>query len=317
MYTINTQQSLNINDETLSLAHDEAVVAEIHQLSNLENTHDDKSPDPTDIYLKEIGATPLLSKEEEIYYSRLVLQGDLKAKKRMIESNLRLVVKIARRYIRSGMPILDLIAEGNIGLIRAVEKFNPELGFRFSTYGAWWIQQTIERAIMSQNRTIRLPVHIVKKLNTCLRASRDLAKELDHEPTADEIANKLKKDSTEVESILALNERIISIDTPVSDEINRPIVDIIGGCIDGPEDQVIHKNLQKNIVEWLAKLSTMQRAVVERRFGLNEFEPTTLEQTGKEIGLTRERVRQLQSEALKSLKNFIESLGEDFDTLIS
>lgn len=318
MYTINTQQNININDETLSLINNDAIVIEIRQLSSIENTYDDKSSsDPTDIYLKEIGAAPLLSKEEEVYYARLVSQGDLKAKKRMIESNLRLVVKIARRYVRSGMPILDLIAEGNIGLIRAVEKFNPELGFRFSTYGAWWIQQTIERAIMSQNRTIRLPVHMVKRLNSCLRVSRDLAKELDHEPTHDEIAHKLDKTPEEVEKILTLNERIISIDTPISDEISRPILDTMGSCIDDPAAEVLSNNLKKNILQWLDKLTTMQRAVVERRFGLNEFEPTTLEQTGKDIGLTRERVRQLQSEALKALRVFIESLGEDFNTLIS
>src|SRR3990167_7915021 len=146
------------------------------------------SKDPTDLYLKEIGVAPLLSKEEEVFYGRLVKQGDASARKRMIESNLRLVVKIARRYLRSGMPILDLIEEGNIGLIRAVEKFDPERGFRFSTYSAWWIQQTIERAIMSQNRTIRLPIHMVKRLNRCLKASNRVAKHLNHEPSAEDIA---------------------------------------------------------------------------------------------------------------------------------
>lgn len=328
MYTINTQQSQDgeFDPETIS---NDMIVADINKLatkakasedeplSTLENSFDDVSPDPTDLYLKEIGAAPLLTKEEEVYYARLVAQGDIKAKNRMIESNLRLVVKIARRYLRSGMPILDLIEEGNIGLIRAVEKFDPELGFRFSTYGAWWIQQTIERAIMSQNRTIRLPVHIVKRLNSCLRASRELAKHLDHEPTADEIACKMQKTTDEVEKILALNERVISIDTPISDEISKPLLDTIGSNSLDPMHVTMSNNLQKHVCQWLEKLTVMQRAVVERRFGLNEYEPTTLEQTGHDIGLTRERVRQLQAEALKSLKVIIESKGEDFDTLIT
>ncbi len=276
-----------------------------------------RSPDPTDLYLKEIGAAPLLSKEEEVHYARLVHQGDPAAKKRMIESNLRLVVKIARRYLRSGMPILDLIEEGNIGLIRAVEKFDPELGFRFSTYGAWWIQQTIERAIMSQNRTIRLPVHMVKRLNSCLKASRELAKNMDHEPTIEQIANKLNKPADEVEKLMGLNERVISIDMPISDEINKPLLDSIGSNALDPAQLVQSNNLKHHISRWLTKLTSMQRAVVERRFGLNNHEATTLEQTGNDIGVTRERVRQLQSEALKTLREVIESRGEDFNSLIN
>ncbi|HSX20202.1 MAG TPA: RNA polymerase sigma factor RpoS [Gammaproteobacteria bacterium] len=330
MYTLNTQKEATDEDVELDAISNDMIVAEIRQLSeknaakasddesltSLENSFEDKSPDPTDLYLKEIGAAPLLTKEEEVYFARLVQKGDMAAKKRMIESNLRLVVKIARRYVRSGMPILDLIEEGNIGLIRAVEKFDPELGFRFSTYGAWWIQQTIERAIMSQNRTIRLPVHIVKRLNSCLRVSRELAKDLDHEPTAEEIAVKLNKTPQEIEKILALNERVISIDMPISEEIGKPLLETIGSSALDPLQVALSSNLKKHISRWLDKLTTMQRAVVERRFGLNDFEPTTLEQTGHEIGLTRERVRQLQSEALKSLRIIIESRGEDFDTLI-
>lgn len=325
MHTINTQRAVATADPDLDQISNDMIVAEIHLLSkpyidealtSIENKHESKSPDPTDIYLKEIGAAPLLTKEEEVYFARLILSGNMMAKKRMIESNLRLVVKIARRYIRSGMPILDLIAEGNIGLIRAVEKFDPELGFRFSTYGAWWIQQTIERAIMSQNRTIRLPVHVVKRLNSCLRVSRELAIELDHEPTAEEIAKKLNKTADEVEKTLSLSERIISIDMPISDDISKPLSDTIGSNALDPAKIIITNNLKKHISHWLTKLNTMQRSVVERRFGLNEYEATTLEQTGHEIGVTRERVRQLQSEALKSLRIIIESHGEDFDTLV-
>lgn len=274
------------------------------------------SKDPTDIYLREIGASPLLNREEEIHYARLARQGNEAARHRMIESNLRLVVKIARRYIRSGMAILDLIEEGNIGLMRAVEKFDPERGFRFSTYSAWWIQQTIERAIMSQNRTIRLPVHVVKKLNGCLRASRTLSKNLDHEPSVEEIAEAWGKSSIEVEKILSLNERVVSIDTPISEEINKPLLDTISRKEDDPLECLNHLKLKQSLENCLAELTPKQRAVVERRFGLNGFDPMTLDQTGNEIGLTRERVRQLQAEAIKLLKVHIEKQGIDLQSLL-
>ena len=241
----------------------------------------------------------------------------MQAKKRMIESNLRLVIKIARRYIRSGMPILDLIEEGNLGLIRAVEKFDPERGFRFSTYGAWWIQQTIERAIMSQNRTIRLPVHVVKKLNSCLRMERNLAKELDHEPSAAELAEYMNKSTKEIEEMMTLNEKIVSIDSPISDEINKPLLDTVSSDVIDPCASIARDKLNETIQMWLSRLSPPQKDVIERRFGLNHFEPTTLEQTGIDIGLTREKVRQLQSDALKTLKRVIEQGGNDYRTLIN
>jgi len=282
----------------------------------VEEEREEASPDPTDLYLKEVGISPLLTKEEEVYFARLVQKGDESARKRMIESNLRLVVKIARRYIRSGMAILDLIEEGNIGLMRAVEKFDPERGFRFSTYGAWWIQQTIERAIMSQNRTIRLPVHVVKKLNACLRTSRDLAKNQDHEPTFEEIAQAMDKPIAEVEKIMALNEKVISIDTPISEEVNKPLIDTVGNSDADPLKILSSNNIKKYLNLCLKELSDNQRAVIERRFGLNEFEQSTLEQTGEEIGLTRERVRQLQTEALRSLKEILKQKGNDLDTLL-
>lgn len=276
-----------------------------------------KTLDPTDMYLREIGASPLLSKEEEVYYARLAKQGDERARNRMIESNLRLVVKIARRYIRSGMAILDIIEEGNIGLMHAVEKFDPERGFRFSTYGAWWIQQTIERAIMNQTRTIRLPVHMVKKLNGCLRTTRTLAKNLDHEPSYEEIAKAWGETTHEVEKFMALNERVVSIDTPISEEINKPLVDTLGHELDDPMVHITQYKLKMNLNQWLSLLNPKQRTVVEHRFGLNGQDPMTLDQTGVEIGLTRERVRQLQSEALKSLRHIIEQQGNDLDTLLN
>jgi RNA polymerase nonessential primary-like sigma factor len=274
------------------------------------------SKDPTDLYLKEIGIAPLLSKEEEVLYGRLVQQGDPKARRRMIESNLRLVVRIAKRYLKSGMAILDLIEEGNIGLMRAVEKFDPERGFRFSTYSAWWIQQTIERAVMSQTRTIRIPVHMVKKLNKCLRTSHTLSKNLDHDPTPEEIAEAWGKTTVEVQKMLHLNERVISIDTPISDDISKPLLDTISNEQNDPLDNLSREKLQQNLDRWLSRLNMKQRSVVERRYGLNGFDAMTLDETGIEIGLTRERVRQLQSEALKLLRLQIESQGNDLESLL-
>lgn len=272
--------------------------------------------DATDMYLNEVGGAPLLTKEEEIHYAKLVQNGSAAAKQRMVESNLRLVVKIARRYIRSGMPILDLISEGNLGLIRAVEKFDPERGFRFSTYGACWIQQNIERAIMSQNRTIRLPVHIAKKINAFLRRVRTISKELEHEPTAIDIAEKLELKLRDVENLLVLNERIASIDNVVSGEVNKPLVDILKNKVADPADIIAQQNIQHKVVDWLADLSTGQREVVEYRYGLAGRDITTLESTSMILGITRERVRQLQNEALKNLRHVAKSNGGNFNSFM-
>jgi len=186
-----------------------------------------KNLDATQLYLNEIGFSPLLSPEEEVYYARLAQKGVEAGRKRMIESNLRLVVKIARRYINRGLTLLDLIEEGNLGLIRAVEKFDPERGFRFSTYATWWIRQTIERAIMNQTRTIRLPIHVVKELNVYLRAARELTQKLDHEPTPEEIAELLDKPVSDVKKMLGLNERVTSVDTPIGPHSDKSLLDTI------------------------------------------------------------------------------------------
>jgi RNA polymerase nonessential primary-like sigma factor len=279
---------------------------------------EESSPAPIDLYLKEIGAAPLLNREEEIYYARLIQKGDQAAKKRMIESNLRLVVKIAKRYLRCGMPILDLIEEGNIGLMRAVDKFDPNRGFRFSTYGAWWIQQSIERSIMSQNRTVRLPVHIAKRLNKCLRTSKELAKNLEYQPKDHEIASACGRSTEEIKILLSLNEKIVSIDSNISTEIPKPLLDTLSNHRDDPIEDLQYMNLKKYIVNCLKYLTKNQRAVIERRFGLNGYDVITLEETGHEIGLTRERVRQLQAEALKKLKYMISKQCGDshMDTFI-
>ena len=262
--------------------------------------------DATQIYLSEIGFSPLLTAEEEVYFSRLSLKGDEPSRKRMIESNLRLVVKIARRYNNRGLPLLDLIEEGNLGLIRAVEKFDPERGFRFSTYATWWIRQTIERAIMNQTRTIRLPIHVVKELNIYLRASRELIQKLDHEPTAEDIAQHLDKPVADVNKMLRLNERIASVDTPFAGDSDKALLDVIADEKSaGPERDLQSEDMSNNIVHWLNELNTKQREVLARRFGLLGYEAATLEDVGSEIGLTRERVRQIQVEALKRLRDIL------------
>lgn len=277
-----------------------------------------KNLDATQLYLGEIGFSPLLSAEEEVYHARKALRGDEEARKCMIVSNLRLVVKIARRYNNRGLALLDLIEEGNLGLIRAVEKFDPERGFRFSTYATWWIRQTIERAIMNQTRTIRLPIHVVKELNVYLRTARELAQKLDHEPTAEDIAEELGCCPDEVNKMLRLNEKIASVDTPIGGENDKALLDVIADeRAFGPEDELQDNDLKHNIIDWLGELNPKQREVLARRFGLMGYEPSTLEDVGAEIGLTRERVRQIQVEALRRLRDILGHQGLNLESLFS
>ncbi|MBU2427354.1 MAG: RNA polymerase sigma factor RpoS, partial [Gammaproteobacteria bacterium] len=300
----------DLADETV-MVDDEGAEPDLEALAVEEETTTDdvftrddsaRAMDATQIYLGEIGFSPLLSAQEEVYFSRLSLKGDQAARKRMIESNLRLVVKIARRYINRGLALLDLIEEGNLGLIRAVEKFDPERGFRFSTYATWWIRQTIERAIMNQTRTIRLPIHVVKELNIYLRAARELSQRLDHEPTPEEIAAALDRPVEEVRKMLKLNEKITSVDTPVAGSSEKQLLDILADEKElGPETELQDADIRQHLVLWLEELNPKQREVLARRFGLLGYEPSTLEDVGREIGLTRERVRQIQVEALRRL----------------
>lgn len=272
--------------------------------------------DATQLYLNEIGFSPLLTPEEEVHYARLAQRGDPAGRKRMIESNLRLVVKIARRYVNRGLSLLDLIEEGNLGLIRAVEKFDPERGFRFSTYATWWIRQTIERAIMNQTRTIRLPIHVVKELNVYLRAARELTQKLDHEPSAEDIANLLERPVSEVKRMLGLNERVTSVDVSLGPDSDKTLLDTLTD--DRPSDPcelLQDDDLSQSIDAWLSDLTEKQREVVIRRFGLRGHESSTLEEVGQEIGLTRERVRQIQVEALKRLREILEKNGLSSDAL--
>ncbi len=273
--------------------------------------------DPTRLYLSEIGASPLLTAEEEVFYSRKAQRGDESARQRMIESNLRLVVKIARRYMNRGLAFLDLIEEGNLGLIRAVEKFDPERGFRFSTYATWWIRQTIERAIMNQTRTIRLPIHVVKEINVYLRVARKLTQELDHEPSADEIATLLDKPLEDVQRMLGLNERTASTDTSIMNDSGKTLLDtIVDDSMPDPTETLQDEDIHANLEEWLGQLNDKQREVVERRFGLHGYSVSTLEEVGAEIGVTRERVRQIQMDALKRLRRILENEGFSVDALL-
>lgn len=278
---------------------------------------DREAPDATRLYLAEIGFSPLLTAEEEVYFARRARRGDESARRRMIESNLRLVVKIARRYINRGLPLLDLIEEGNLGLIHAVKKFDPEKGFRFSTYATWWIRQTIERALMNQTRTIRLPIHVVKEINTYLRAARRLTQELDREPTAEEIANLLDKAPAEVNRMLGLNDRTVTSGNIQGRDGERNVLDLIpDGDEADPSNLCQADDVHEVIERWLERLTDKQRAVVVRRFGLHGHERATLEDVGEQIGVTRERVRQIQMDALARLRSIMESHGLSQDSLL-
>ena len=317
----NTKDDLNVIDMPADLKTDKIISDDTDTNSEeLVLSQDDqpKNLDATQLYLGEIGFSPLLSAEEEVFFARKALRGCEASRKRMIVSNLRLVVKIARRYNNRGLALLDLIEEGNLGLIRAVEKFDPERGFRFSTYATWWIRQTIERAIMNQTRTIRLPIHVVKELNVYLRAARELSQKLDHEPTAEEIALALDKPVEDVTKMLRLNERITSVDTPIGGENDKALLDILADEKEfGPEENLQDSDIKSNIVGWLEELNPKQREVMARRFGLMGYEPSTLEDVGAEIGLTRERVRQIQVEALRRLRDILGHQGLSLENLFN
>ncbi len=315
---VDDSKDVTDDDQLGALGDDSQLSSSAKSRSNRGVEKFQKTLDATQLYLNEIGFSPLLSAKEEVFYARKALLGEEAARKRMIESNLRLVVKIARRYVNRGLALLDLIEEGNLGLIRAVEKFDPERGFRFSTYATWWIRQTIERAIMNQTRTIRLPIHVVKELNVYLRAARELAQKLDHEPTPDDIASLLEKPVEDVEKMLGLNERVASVDVPIGPASEKALVDTIPDQhISDPAALLQDSDLSTSINDWLLELTEKQREVVSRRFGLRGYEMSTLEEVGREIGLTRERVRQIQVEALKRLRDILEKQGLNGEALFS
>jgi RNA polymerase nonessential primary-like sigma factor len=274
------------------------------------------SIDATRIYLNEIGASRLLTADEEKSIARRIQKGDEDARQRMIESNLRLVVKIARRYSNRGLPLLDLIEEGNLGLMHAVGKFDPERGFRFSTYATWWIRQTIERAIMNQSRIVRLPIHVIKNINSCLRVARKLHQENGKVATVADISLGTGRSVTDVEKLLALHDRVsIGNSASVSGEERGPLE--LLQAKDAEPPQCAQKEEMNEIVDgWVLQLNEKQRAVVERRFGLHGYHRSTLEEIGKEIGVTRERVRQIQLAALSTLRSIMESEGVSRETVL-
>lgn len=265
----------------------------------------------TRLYLNEITLSKLLSSEEELALARLVKNGDVAARQRMIESNLRLVVRIARRYLHRGLQFLDLIEEGNLGLIRAVEKFDPERGFRFSTYATWWIRQAIERAVMNQARTIRLPIHVIRKLGAFLKASNHLSQTLDHEPTLEEVAEFLHKPIKEIASILKINDYNALIDNESGNaEDNDSVAEQLPDESDEKLIEAIEREeLKLHLERWLTHLKDKQKEILIYRFGLYGNAKETLDQIAHKLGMTGERVRQVQIEALKQLRSILEKEG--------
>ncbi len=282
-----------------------------------EEAASDHQADVTQIYLNQIGHNPLLAAQEELALARRVRQGDFGARQKMIECNLRLVVNIAKHYANRGMALLDLIEEGNLGLIHALEKFDPERGFRFSTYATWWIRQNVERAIMNQSRTIRLPVHVIKELNVYLRAYRHLEANGEREPGVEDVAHLVGRPVEDVRRVLNLNERMASLDAPLDID---PLLSIGEAIPDEqcqrPEDLLQTAEMESYVQRWLEDLSDKQRWVIERRYGLNGEEIFTLEQLAEDMGLTRERVRQIQMEALQSLRCLLKRVGVSKDMLL-
>lgn len=301
------QKTINktvLNDDEMFSVHD---IEEIprEELENAVNIPETISlDDPVRMYLKEIGKVSLLTSEEEIYLAEKMLQGDLMAKKRLAEANLRLVVSIAKRYVGRGMLFLDLIQEGNLGLIKAVEKFDSSKGFKFSTYATWWIRQAITRAIADQARTIRIPVHMVETINKVIRISRQLLQDLGHDPTTEDIALAMQMPVERIRDILKIAQEPVSLETPIGEEEDSHLGDFIPDD-DTPEpaeaaSQIL---LKEQLIEVLGTLTSREEKVLKLRFGIEDGRTRTLEEVGKEFNVTRERIRQIEAKALRKLRH--------------
>ena len=256
------------------------------------------------MYLKEIGKVPLLSADEELELARLMSEGDIMARKRLSEANLRLVVSIAKRYVGRGMVFLDLIQEGNLGLIKAVEKFDYSKGYKFSTYATWWIRQAITRAIADQARTIRIPVHMVETINRLIRVSRHLLQELGRDPTAEEISKEMEMPVEKVREIMKIAQEPVSLETPIGEEEDSHLGDFIPDeDIKAPADAAAFSLLKEQLMDVLETLTDREEMVLKMRFGLYDGKPRTLEEVGKEFNVTRERIRQIEAKALRKLRH--------------
>lgn len=315
----NIEDDINLLDRLFELLANRGV--EVRESKSLlqvpdlnQKTGNEKEDNPRDIsddsvrmYLREIGNYPLLSTEEEISLARRVAKGDQNAKMRLAQANLRLVVSIAKKYIGRGLSLLDLIQEGNLGLMRAVEKFDFNKGFKFSTYATWWIRQAITRAIADQARTIRIPVHMVETINRLIREQRRLVQELGREPSPDEIAQAMKIPVDKVEHIMKISQEVVSLEAPVGEEEDSALRDFIPSVDQGPEEQAVYQLLRDHVSEFLQYLSPREQKILRMRFGLDDGRTHTLEEVGEEFGVTRERIRQIEAKALQRLKKHEES----------
>jgi len=281
-----------------------------HTTSNGDNEQreefEDTSLDSLRLYLWEIKRTKLLTADEERALAHRIAEGDMGARKRMIESNLRLVVKVAKRYVGQGLPLVDLIEEGNVGVIKAVEKFRPEKNCRFSTYATLWIRQSIERALASQTRTVRIPAHVTTDMKRVIRCSRQLSQRLGREPMIEEIADEIGAEPEYVQRLMMAVYKVVSIETPLGDEDDYHLTDVLKEEVPEPAALIEQMELFRLVSTWLELLSPQEKNVVTLRFGLGDEEPMTLETIGHRYGVTRERIRQIESKALKRLRRVME-----------
>ena len=295
------------NAEDLILDNDDIILDdedEVEIIDDVDVLEGVSTEDPVRMYLKEIGNVPLLTTEQEVELAKRMEQGDEDAKKRLAEANLRLVVSIAKRYVGRGMLFLDLIQEGNLGLIKAVEKFDYRKGYKFSTYATWWIRQAITRAIADQARTIRIPVHMVETINKLIRVSRQLLQELGREPTPEEIAEEMKMPVERVREILKISQEPVSLETPIGEEEDSHLGDFIqDDNVPVPADAAAFTLLKEQLIEVLGTLTEREQKVLRLRFGLDDGRARTLEEVGKEFNVTRERIRQIEAKALRKLRH--------------